>query len=157
MMRMVLLVVMLSSPVVAFSSENDTHVGTWELRQYVSGKLAGNERAIHRLTLSEDGFYRNSATPNGPISVPYRTEKDPAQQGYSFFLIRPPGSDVYARIAVITVDKRGLIMKYDRLGRTLIYYRVSDEVDEKLLKTVPKKTVVIQKPNAEQDDGGKRE
>lgn len=142
-MRSIILLLTLLFPLVSHASDVP-HVGTWELHRFRHDQRANQKYPIHRISLSGDGIYLNSATPNGPIPTKYKTEKDADNHGQSFFLIQDPDTGKFVSVAVVRVDKRGLTMTYNRDGRILTYIRLSDQADPSLLDSVPEKAITIE-------------
>ena len=124
-------------------AQQDNHIGTWELRRYVMEGRAGQEMQVHRLILTQDGRYLNSATIGGAIPINYRLERDENNIGSYSFMIESPDDHKFGRGAGLRVDKRGLTMTYFD-GRVLTYTRISENAEEKLLAAVPDKKITIE-------------
>lgn len=123
-------------------AQQPSHIGTWELRKVEMTKREGQQYPVHRLILTADGRYLNSATIGGPRSIRYQLKKDEGNIGWYSFLIETPDDQKFGRGAGLRVDKRGLIMTYFD-GRVLTYTRLSDGADEALLAKVPDKKITI--------------
>ena len=136
-------VIMLFSWQSAISEEFSAHIGTWELHKIERTNRAGQEYPAHRLVLTEDGRYLNSATKGGPIAVNYKLQKDDDNHGWYSFLIETPDDHQFGRAAGLRVDKRGLVMEYFD-GRILTYTRISQTADLQLLVSPKGESITIQ-------------
>jgi len=118
-------------------------------------KREGKEYPVHRLILTEDGQYLNSATPGGPISINYRLEEDVDSDGWYSFLIESPDDQKFGRAAGLRLCKAHLVMTYFD-GRVVTYTKISEVADKALLVSPKGKNITIQpnKTKAEQAGTG---
>jgi hypothetical protein len=137
------------------AEDGSPEVGTWELVSMEMTKREGQEYPVHRLILTADGRYLNSATRGGPIAVNYRVKKADDSPGWFDFLLQVPSEKEFGRGAGLRLESGKLVMSY-RDGRVVTYSRVSEVADEALLVSPEGKNITIQpnKNEAEQDGTG---
>ena len=149
--RTVIAIALIALPSILRAEDGSPEVGTWELVTMEMTKREGQEHAVHRLILTIDGKYLNSATRGGPMPVNYRLEADDDSPGWFDFLLQVPGEEEFGRGGGLRLEDGKLLMTYFD-GRVLTYARISEIADKELLVSPEGKSITIQpnKPKAEQ-------
>ncbi len=150
-LRTFIAIALVALPSILRAGDGSAEVGTWELVTMEMTKREGKEHPVHRMILTKDGKYLNSATRGGPMPVNYRLQPDDDSPGWFDFLLQVPGEEEFGRGGGLRIESGKLMMSYFD-GRVLTYTKISEIADKELLVSPEGKTITIQpnKPKAEQ-------
>jgi hypothetical protein len=152
-LRTFIAILLVSLPSLLRAEGGMQQVGTWELVSMEMTKREGQEYPVHRLILSADGRYLNSATRGGPIAVNYRLKKADDSPDWFDFLLQVPGEKEFGRAGGLRLESGKLMMSY-RDGRILSYTKISDVADEALLVNPEGKNITVQPNKTKAEQGG---
>ena len=152
-LRTFIAILLVSLPSLLRAENEAQQVGTWELASLEMTKREGQDYPVHRLILTADGRYLNSATRGGPIAVNYRLKRADDSPGWFDFLLQVPGEKEFGRGGGLRLESGKLVMSY-RDGRVLTYTKISEVADEALLVNPEGKNITIQPNKTKAEQGG---